>query len=136
MMKRAKLLRLLLQQVVRGVAIFASDTASSHLEPMFRPLVGSGRGDEDESGAPKALAVALSFCRLLGLGCPNQAFEIYVTIFDKTDEQKRLIELLTDWGFMQYGIKKTVTGNELVFIRDFTSSLLPAGRIESGNSSV
>jgi hypothetical protein len=27
-----------------------SDTASSHLEPMFRPLVGSGRGDEDESG--------------------------------------------------------------------------------------
>jgi hypothetical protein len=25
-----------------------SDTASSHLEPMFRPLVGSGRGDEDE----------------------------------------------------------------------------------------
>jgi hypothetical protein len=24
-----------------------SDTASSHLEPMFRPLVGSGRGDED-----------------------------------------------------------------------------------------
>ncbi|TXL03743.1 hypothetical protein BMR07_14455 [Methylococcaceae bacterium CS1] len=26
------------------------------------------------SGAPKALAVALSFCRLLGLGCPKQAF--------------------------------------------------------------
>ncbi len=51
--------------------------------------------------------------------------EIYVTIFDKTDEQKRLIELLTDWGFMQYGIKKTVTGNELVFIRDFTSSFSP-----------
>ncbi|WP_221898026.1 hypothetical protein [Bathymodiolus japonicus methanotrophic gill symbiont] len=29
-------------------------TASSHLEPMFRPLVGSGRGDEDESGPPEA----------------------------------------------------------------------------------
>jgi hypothetical protein len=26
------------------------------------------------SGAPKALAVALSFCYLLGLGCPKQAF--------------------------------------------------------------
>ncbi|WP_221900892.1 hypothetical protein [Bathymodiolus platifrons methanotrophic gill symbiont] len=26
------------------------------------------------SGAPKALAVALSFCCLLGLGCPKQAF--------------------------------------------------------------
>jgi hypothetical protein len=34
------------------------ETASSHLEPMFRPLVGSKRGDEDESGQPKALAVA------------------------------------------------------------------------------
>ncbi|MGZ8201230.1 MAG: hypothetical protein ACXWUC_10630, partial [Methylosarcina sp.] len=26
------------------------------------------------AGAPKAKAVALSFCRLLGLGCPKQAF--------------------------------------------------------------
>ena len=26
------------------------------------------------SGAPKALVVALGFCRLLGLGCPKQAF--------------------------------------------------------------
>jgi transposase InsO family protein len=26
------------------------------------------------SGASKALVVALSFCRLLGLGCPKQAF--------------------------------------------------------------
>jgi DNA-binding beta-propeller fold protein YncE len=26
------------------------------------------------AGAPKALVVALSFCRLLGLGCPKQAF--------------------------------------------------------------
>jgi len=30
------------------------DTALSHLEPMSRPLVGSRRGDEDESGPPKA----------------------------------------------------------------------------------
>jgi hypothetical protein len=28
----------------------------------------------DDVRAPKALAVALSFCRLLGLGCPKQAF--------------------------------------------------------------
>ena len=32
------------------VAKVEENTASSHLEPMFRPLVGSGRGDEDESG--------------------------------------------------------------------------------------
>ena len=36
---------------------------------------------EDESGQPKALAVALSFCRLLGLGCPKQAFAKIATLF-------------------------------------------------------
>lgn len=43
--------------------------------------------------------------------------EIYVTIFDKRDEQKRLIALMEDWGFVNYG-KKETTG-ELVYIRDF-----------------
>ncbi len=37
---------------------------------------------EDESGQPKALAVALSFCRLLGLGCPKQAFAKIATLFN------------------------------------------------------
>lgn len=45
--------------------------------------------------------------------------EIYVTIFDKTDEHRRLIELLTSWGFVQHGVKKTKTGDELVFVRNF-----------------
>ena len=57
-----------------------SDTASSHLGPMFRPLVGSGRSDEDESGRRRQLTVALSFCRLLGLGCPKQAFAKIATL--------------------------------------------------------
>ena len=35
------------------------------------PLLGR---DEDESGRRRHWAVALSFCRLLGLGCPKQAF--------------------------------------------------------------
>lgn len=46
--------------------------------------------------------------------------EIYVTIFDKNDEQKRLIDLLIAWGFAQHGTKKTPTGDELVFIRNFS----------------
>jgi predicted nucleic acid-binding protein len=46
--------------------------------------------------------------------------EIYVTIFDKRDEQKRLITLLEDWGFVNYG-KKETTG-ELVYVRDFKPS--------------
>lgn len=47
--------------------------------------------------------------------------EIYVTIFDKRDEQKRLIILLEEWGFVKYGIKSTSNGNELVYVRDFTT---------------
>jgi len=46
--------------------------------------------------------------------------EIYVTIFDKNDEQKRLIELLKKWGFVLHGIKKTESGEESVYTRDFT----------------
>ena len=45
--------------------------------------------------------------------------EIYVTIFDKTTEQGRLIALLEDWGFKYHGIKSTVTGDEKVFVREF-----------------
>lgn len=39
--------------------------------------------------------------------------EIYVTIFDRTDNQKRLIDLLTAWGFEHWGNK----GYESVFVR-------------------
>ena len=48
--------------------------------------------------------------------------EIYVTIFDKREEQKRLISLLEDWGFVLYGTKTTENGTELVYVRDFTPS--------------
>lgn len=44
--------------------------------------------------------------------------EIYVTIFDKSEEQKRLIALLQEWGFVLWGNK----GKELVYIREFTHS--------------
>lgn len=47
------------------------------------------------------------------------ADEIYVTIFDKTDEQRRLIRLLSFWGFIEHGVKRTSDGEEKVFIRDF-----------------
>lgn len=43
--------------------------------------------------------------------------EIYVTIFDRTDEQKRLISLLEDWGFILFGTKGN--NGELVFVRNF-----------------
>lgn len=52
--------------------------------------------------------------------------EIYVTIFGNTDDQKRLIELLADWGFVNHGTKTTTNGNELVFVRDFAPSFVAA----------
>lgn len=45
----------------------------------------------------------------------NKVDEVYVTIYDKRDEQKRLIELLEQWGFLFWGKKNS----ELVYVRDF-----------------
>jgi len=49
----------------------------------------------------------------------NKVDEIYVTIFDKTPEQLRLIELLEEWGFSYFGAKQTPTGCEKVYTRSF-----------------
>ncbi|MDR2921416.1 MAG: hypothetical protein LBV72_18880 [Tannerella sp.] len=46
----------------------------------------------------------------------NDVEEIYVTIFDKREEQRRLIDLLEQWGFSYWGKKE----EELVYVRDFT----------------
>ncbi|SOD19767.1 PIN domain-containing protein [Pedobacter xixiisoli] len=49
--------------------------------------------------------------------------EIYVTIFDKREEQRLLINLLEDWGFVFHGVKETVNGRENVYTRSFDKSL-------------
>lgn len=49
----------------------------------------------------------------------NKVEEIYVTIFDKRDEQIRLITLLEEWGFDLWGEKN----DELVYVRDFVKKL-------------
>jgi predicted nucleic acid-binding protein len=46
--------------------------------------------------------------------------ELYVTIFPKRDDQIRLINLLKDYGFYYYGIKKSSSGDEQVYVRDFS----------------
>jgi len=53
--------------------------------------------------------------------------EIYVTIFDNRDEQKRLIELMETWGFRKWGEKETPTGIENVYVRPFEK---PADRTQ------
>ena len=48
----------------------------------------------------------------------NSVEEIYVTVYDRTDEQKHLISLMEDWGFKKYGTKGK--NGEMVYVRDFT----------------
>ena len=48
--------------------------------------------------------------------------EIYVTIFNKRDEQLRLIYLLEDWGFTHWGEKTTENGTEQVYVRECKSA--------------
>lgn len=45
----------------------------------------------------------------------NHVDEIYVTIYDRSDDQKRLISLMEKWGFCYWGKK----GDENVYVRDF-----------------
>lgn len=54
----------------------------------------------------------------------NMVDEIYVTIFDKREEQRRLIALLEEWGFKYWGEKETRNGFERVFVRDFSKKVL------------
>ena len=47
----------------------------------------------------------------------NHVQEIYVTVYDKRPEQRRLIDLLEQWGFVLWGTKGD---GELVYVRDFS----------------
>ncbi len=46
--------------------------------------------------------------------------EIYVTIFNKRPELLSLISLLEQYGFKYYGVKNSISGEEKVYVRDFT----------------
>ena len=49
--------------------------------------------------------------------------EIYVTVYDRTDEQRRLIDLLKLYGFLEYGTKRNDRDQELVYVRDMTRAV-------------
>ncbi|WP_439479286.1 hypothetical protein [Chryseobacterium aquaticum] len=59
----------------------------------------------------------------------NNVEELYVTIFDKREEQQRLISLLEEWGFVHWGTKETKNGIEQVFIRDFNKNVNPKPQV-------
>jgi len=49
--------------------------------------------------------------------------EIYLTIFENTEDQKRLVDLIHDWGFKKYGVKSSKNGEESVYVRDFRKAV-------------
>lgn len=49
--------------------------------------------------------------------------EIYVTIFENTIEQKRLIRLLEEYGFYKHGTKTSESGIESVFVKRMLPSV-------------
>lgn len=49
----------------------------------------------------------------------NNVNEVYVTLFHKRDEHDRLIGLIEDWGFKFHGFKRSPSGEEKVFVKDF-----------------
>ena len=53
----------------------------------------------------------------------NNVEELYVTIFDKREEQQRLISLLEEWGFVHWGTKETKNGIEQVLVRNFNKNI-------------
>jgi hypothetical protein len=53
------------------------------------------------------------------------AQEIYVTLFNAREEQKRLIDALGKYGFNFHGHKKTGDKTEVVYVRDFAPRVDP-----------
>lgn len=54
-----------------------------------------------------------------------QVDEIYVTILDTRTEQRWLIRLLKDYGFVHYGNKQNEFGKELVYVRNMQKGFEP-----------
>ncbi|MFZ5858337.1 MAG: PIN domain-containing protein [Chloroflexota bacterium] len=52
----------------------------------------------------------------------NKVNEIYVTIFNKRPDQQRLIDLLGEFGFVEYGVKKNEYGNEVVYVKKMSKA--------------
>lgn len=51
--------------------------------------------------------------------------EIYVTIFERSVGQQRLVQILEDFGFKNWGTKTNVYGTEAVYIRNMAPSFSP-----------
>jgi hypothetical protein len=57
--------------------------------------------------------------------CEAGVAELYVTAFERSYDQRRLVELLQEWGFERYGTKGAGEGREAVFIRRYERRFNP-----------
>jgi predicted nucleic acid-binding protein len=89
----------------------------SNIEPAFkkkkRLKVGTFKIILGTKLAERFLYIIFDNARL------HKVDEIYITIFNKTVAHAMLIAFLEEWGFIYYGIKKTSSGEEEVYVRDF-----------------
>jgi predicted nucleic acid-binding protein len=53
----------------------------------------------------------------------GKADEVYVTIFNKRPDQQRLIDLLEEYGFQQWGVKSGAAEPELVYVRNLSAQV-------------
>lgn len=53
----------------------------------------------------------------------NAVDEIYLTMFERTDDHIRLRNLLQEWGFLKFGVKHSDAGEENVYVRDFSPKI-------------
>ncbi len=91
------------------------DEVYSDIEPIFKPKKRLKVGTFKVVG--NGVRLGERFLKIIfDNALANKVDEIYVTIFDKREEQLRLIELLESWGFYFWGNKSS---GERVYVRDF-----------------
>lgn len=95
------------------------DENYSDIEPTFKPArrlkVGTFKVE------PNGYKLGERFLKIVFDNALRQRADyVYVTVFRRTMEQQRLITLLEDFGFKEYGKKINPYGEEAVYVRDMT----------------
>jgi hypothetical protein len=90
----------------------------SDVEPRFAPASRIKIGTFKV--VPKGFKLGERFLKIVFDNAFRYAVdEIYVTAFQRTPDQDRLLRLLEDWGFRQHGTKNGPAGIERVLVRDY-----------------
>lgn len=98
------------------IKIEDEDENYSDIEPIFKPKKRLKIGTFKVTS--NGFKIGERFLKIIfDNALKSKVDEIYVTIFEKSAEQIRLIDLLEEWGFEKWGVKKS-TG-EIVLTKNF-----------------